>query len=379
MEIACVARVAPACASTSTRERFAHHHVRSVSAPTTASGATTSGGRRARARATVERSTVLAMRRWRSRAGEAGPRSSVKARANLDDFDDASSDRDRASGRAKRRQKVRDDEDDEDDAAMREAFLDGAEIFALGTAAAVKARAAHVERKTAVAARAAGYVEHVPPRAVTSVWGDLPLYVAVISGAVLRRIGRSKDEVREASARGAPSSTRARLAALELSNDGIVELTRRTARDVSRLGTRVRLTRRELSPPLRKVQAETKESAQILAAVAERIELLEAELAQGQSTMSGLHTVSSKQFDVLSKAIAELKASQIELRAAVLASASAEADAVETDADLAPPVEIQSREYETVRASRGEKDDDDDDDDDEPIRARVDEPSSPFA
>ena len=375
MEIACVARVAPACASTSTRERFAHHHVRSVSAPTTASGATTSGGRRARARATVERSTVLAMRRWRSRAGEAGPRSSVKARANLDDFDDASSDRDRASGRAKRRQKVR---DDEDDAAMREAFLDGAEIFALGTAVAVKARAAHVERKTAVAARAAGYVEHVPPRAVTSVWGDLPLYVAVISGAVLRRIGRSKDEVREASARGAPSSTRARLAALELSNDGIVELTRRTARDVSRLGTRVRLTRRELSPPLRKVQAETKESAQILAAVAERIELLEAELAQGQSTMSGLHTVSSKQFDVLSKAIAELKASQIELRAAVLASASAEADAVETDADLAPPVEIQSREYETVRASRGEKDDDDDDDD-EPIRARVDEPSSPFA
>jgi hypothetical protein len=158
-----------------------------------------------------------------------------------------------------------------------------------------------------------------------------------------------------------------------------VELTRRTARDVSRLGTRVRLTRRELSPPLRKVQAETKESAQILAAVAERIELLEAELAQGQSTMSGLHTVSSKQFDVLSKAIAELKASQIELRAAVLASASAEADAVETDAELAPPVEIQSREYETVRASRGEKDDDDDDDDDEPIRARVDEPSSPFA
>ena len=370
MEIVRVARVAPACASTSTRERFAHHHVRSVNAPTTASGATTSGGRRARTRATVERSMMSAMRRWRSRAGEAGPRSSVKACANLDDFDDATSDRDRASGRAKRRQKARDNEDDEYDAAMREAFLDGAEIFALGTAVAVKARAAHVERKTAVAARTAGYVEHVPPRAVTSVWGDLPLYVAVISGAVLRRIGRSKDEMREASARGAPSSTRARLAALELSNDGIVELTRRTARDVSRLGTRVRLTRRELSPPLRKVQAETKESAQILAAVAERIELLEAELSQGQSTMSGLHTVSSKQFDVLSKAIAELKASQIELRAAVLASASADAVAADADADLAPPVEIQSREYETVRASRGEKDDDDDDDD-EPIRARV--------
>ena len=189
----------------------------------------------------------------------------------------------------------------------------------------------------------------------------------------MRRIGRSKDEARETSARGAPSSTRARLAALELSNDGIVELTRRTARDVSRLGTRVRLTRRELSPPLRKVQAENKESARILAAVAERIELLEAELAQGQSTMSGLHTVSSKQFDVLSKAIAELKASQIELRAAALASASAEAEA-EADADVVPPAEIQkSREYETVRASH---DDDDDDDDDDPIHARADEHAS---
>ena len=296
-------------------------------------------------------------------------------RAKMDDDDDAT-DRDRATGRAKRRQRARDAVDDEDEAAIREAFLDGAELFALGTAVAVKARAAHVERRTAVAARAAGYPEHVPPRAVTSVWGDLPLYVAVISGAVLRRIGRSKDEARETSARGAPSSTRARLAALELSNDGIVELTRRTARDVSRLGTRVRLTRRELSPPLRKVQAENKESARILAAVAERIELLEAELAQGQSTMSGLHTVSSKQFDVLSKAIAELKASQIELRAAALASASAEAEAdADADADVVPPAEIQkSREYETVRASHD--DDDDDDDDDDPIHARADEHAS---
>ena len=112
------------------------------------------------------------------------------------------------------------------------------------------------------------------------------------------------------------------------------------------------------------MQAENKESARILAAVAERIEFLEAELAQGQSTMSGLHTVSSKQFDVLSKAIAELKASQIELRAAALASASA-------DADVVPPAEIQkSREYETVRASRVV------DDDDDPIHARADEHAS---
>ena len=163
---------------------------------------------------------------------------------------------DRAPGRAKRRQRARDAVDDEDEAAMREAFLDGAELFALGTAVAVKARAAHVERRTAVAARAAGYPS-TSAGAVTSVWGDLPLYVAVISGAVLRRIGRSKDEARETSARGR-RARRARLAALELSNDGIVELTRRTARDVSRLGTRVRLTRRELSPPCEKCRPRTR-------------------------------------------------------------------------------------------------------------------------
>ena len=51
----------------------------------------------------------------------------------------------------------------------------------------VKARAAYVEHKTAKVAQAAGYVEHLPPRAVTSVWGDLPLYVAVVAGTILRR------------------------------------------------------------------------------------------------------------------------------------------------------------------------------------------------
>ena len=58
-------------------------------------------------------------------------------RAKMDD-DDAT-DRDRATGRAKRRQRARDAVDDEDEAAMREAFLDGAELFALGTAVAVTA------------------------------------------------------------------------------------------------------------------------------------------------------------------------------------------------------------------------------------------------
>jgi len=229
---------------------------------------------------------------------------------------------------------------DEDDAAMRDAFLDGAEIFALTAAVGVKARAAYVEHKTAKVAQAAGYVEHLPPRAVTSVWGDLPLYVAVVAGTILRRLSRAREESTEGRLQGVPSSVKARLAFLEQANDSVMEVSRRTARDVSRLGTRVRLTRRELSPPLRKVQAESKENAQILAAVAQRIELLEGELAEGQSTMSGLHTVSSKQFDVLSKAIADLKASQIELQAA-LAELPEREPRVE-------PASLESVEYETV-------------------------------
>ena len=152
----------------------------------------------------------------------------------------------------------------------------------------------------------------------------------------------------------APSSLRARLAALEQANDGVLEISRRTARDVSRLGTRVRLTRRELSPPLRKVQAESNEHAQILAAVAEKIESLESELAEGQSTMSGLHTVSSKQFDVLSRAIADLKASQMEL-ATALSEVRAEAAAA-----AARPLELEASEYDVLpaRESRDEERDD---------------------
>jgi len=272
--------------------------------------------------------------KWNSRASRASAidlrrrvaRGRVGARPSLEDFDEddtfgeleAYGDRDRASGRRNARESVKKRAKkalDEDDEAMRDAFLDGAEVFALTAAVGVKARAAYVEHRVAKAARASGYIEHVPPRAVTSVWGDLPLYVAVVAGTVMRRLSKAKDEASVGQLKGVPSSLKARIAVLEQATDSVMEVSRRTARDVSRLGTRVRLTRRELSPPLRKVQAETKESAQILAAVAERIELLEGELAQGQSTMSGLHTVSSKQFEVLSKAISDLKASQAELQA----------------------------------------------------------------
>ena len=224
-------------------------------------------------------------------------------------------------------------------------MLDGLEAFALASAVAVKARAAVVERDAYRTAAQTGRADALPPRALTSAWVDVPLYAAVVAGTVLRRMRRAREENGvSALADKAPSSLRARLAALEQANDGVLEISRRTARDVSRLGTRVRLTRRELSPPLRKVQAESNEHAQILAAVAEKIESLESELAEGQSTMSGLHTVSSKQFDVLSRAIADLKASQMEL-ATALAEVRAEAAAA-----AARPLELEASEYNVLLA-----------------------------
>jgi hypothetical protein len=138
-----------------------------------------------------------------------------------------------------------------------------------------------------------------------------------------------------------------------------------------------------LSPPLRKVQAETKENAQILAAVAQRIELLEAELVDGQSTMSGLHTVSSKQFEVLSKAISDLKQSQAELEARLI-EVKIDAGAVKFEDQLVRDEEtISSRntddaartikkvkkvDFSTSPNAVGTKDDDGDDDDDDDSR-----------
>jgi len=238
----------------------------------------------------------------------------TRARANEDEGEGEYSDRDRARGRGKGGDKIKSVvNSDGDGASVREAFLDGAEVFALTAAVGVKARAAYVERRNVAMASRAGVV--TPPRGGISTFGDIPLYAAVVAGTLLRRLGKSGDESKAGALRGVPSSVSARIAMLEQANDSVVEVSRRTARDVSRVGTRLRLTRRELSPPLRKVQAETKENAQILAAVAQKLETLEAELLNGQSTMSGLHTVSSKQFEVLSKAISDLKQSQIELEA----------------------------------------------------------------
>ena len=120
------------------------------------------------------------------------------------------------------------------------------------------------------------------------------------------------------------------------------------------------------------MQAENKESARILAAVAERIELL------GRARPGPIHheRFTHRQFQAIRRSLqGHRRAQGIADRASRrrVASASAEADAdADADADVVPPAEIQkSREYETVRASH-----DDDDDDDDPIHARADEHAS---
>ena len=320
----------------------------------------------------------------RVRAREVHRRSgATRARFDDDDDDDGVySDRDRASGRRAQKERIKAAVNRNDDGeSMRDAFLDGAEVFALTAAVGVKARAAYVERRNVAVATRTG--TPVPPRAAISTFGDFPLYVAVVAGTLLRRIGKSRDAASVGALRGVPSSVAARIAMLEQANDSVVEVSRRTARDVSRVGTRLRLTRRELSPPLRKVQAETKENAQILAAVAQRIELLEAELVDGQSTMSGLHTVSSKQFEVLSKAISDLKQSQAELEARLI-EVKIDAGAVKFEDQLVRDEEtISSRnaddatrtikkvkkvDFSTSPNAVGTKDDDGDDDDDDSRR-----------
>jgi|Transcript_5720 hypothetical protein len=320
----------------------------------------------------------------RVRAREVHRRSgATRARFDDDDDDDGVySDRDRASGRRAQKERIKAAVNRNDDGeSMRDAFLDGAEVFALTAAVGVKARAAYVERRNVAVATRTG--TPVPPRAAISTFGDFPLYVAVVAGTLLRRIGKSRDAASVGALRGVPSSVAARIAMLEQANDSVVEVSRRTARDVSRVGTRLRLTRRELSPPLRKVQAETKENAQILAAVAQRIELLEAELVDGQSTMSGLHTVSSKQFEVLSKAISDLKQSQAELEARLI-EVKIDAGAVKFEDQLVRDEEtISSRntddaattikkvkkvDFSTSPNAVRTKDDDGDDDDDDSRR-----------
>ena len=136
------------------------------------------------------------------------------------------------------------------------ALIDGGEVFFLSTAVAMKARQVYVEQR----ARA----ENENASVASSSGGalmDLPLYLAVVVGAVLRRASTS------ASGSGMFSSVFAsgdkvkfpravnECKNLEVGLERLDENQRRYSRDVSRLGTRVRLTRRELSPMIRRAEA----------------------------------------------------------------------------------------------------------------------------
>ena len=189
-------------------------------------------------------------------------------------------------------------------------------MFFLSTAVAMKARQVYVEQR----ARA----ENENASVASSSGGalmDLPLYLAVVVGALLRRASTSasgsgmfssvfaskSDKVKF------PRAVNARVQNLEVGLERLDENQRRYSRDVSRLGTRVRLTRRELSPMIRRAEATSVAFGEVAAELAKRIEVAEEEGSKLAETMASLHAVSAKQFEVLSKSVRELRAAMKEL------------------------------------------------------------------
>ena len=195
------------------------------------------------------------------------------------------------------------------------ALIDGGEAFFLSTAVAMKARQVYVEQR----ARA----ENENASVASSSGGalmDLPLYLAVVVGAVLRRASTSASGSGMFSSVFAsgdkvkfPRAVDARVQNLEVGLERLDENQRRYSRDVSRLGTRVRLTRRELSPMIRRAEATSVAFGEVAAELAKRIEVAEEEGSKLAETMASLHAVSAKQFEVLSKSVRELRAAMKEL------------------------------------------------------------------
>ena len=196
------------------------------------------------------------------------------------------------------------------------ALIDGGEVFFLSTAVAMKARQVYVEQR----ARA----ENENASVASSSGGalmDLPLYLAVVVGAVLRRASTSASGSGMFSSVFASKSDKvkfsravnARVQNLEVGLERLDENQRRYSRDVSRLGTRVRLTRRELSPMIRRAEATSITFGEVAAELAKRIEVAEEEGSKLAETMASLHAVSAKQFEVLSKSVRELRAAMKKL------------------------------------------------------------------
>ena len=145
---------------------------------------------------------------------------------------------------------------------------------------------------------------------------DTALVAAVALGAVLRRVARVANDgvagrdAGDAVSRGAAASSDsalARVRRLESAHDRLALAASRNARDLSKVSTRVRLVRRELSPTLRKVEAESAAREAEAAALDARVRRLGEELRASQRTVGALQGVTAKQFGALAKALTDVK------------------------------------------------------------------------
>lgn len=197
-------------------------------------------------------------------------------------------------------------------------LVDGAEVFFLLTAGGTRAASAYDSAQRRAAYVAANPSAPPPPPVPVSAWAaDAALFGAVAAGAVIRRRSQTPDSEPSgpgATARArrnaegyAPTGVFARVKNLEMSQDRIAASVDRANRDLSRVSTRIRATRRELSPSLRKVEARTEEQAQYSAAMERRLATLGDEVKAAQETMMALTDMTAKQFGALSAAVKELK------------------------------------------------------------------------
>ena len=142
---------------------------------------------------------------------------------------------------------------------------------------------------------------------------DTALVAAVALGAVLRRVandGVAGRDAGDAVSRGAAASSDsalARVRRLESAHDRLALAASRNARDLSKVSTRVRLVRRELSPAVRKVEAESAAREAEAAALAARVRRLGEELRSSQRTVGALQGVTAKQFGALAKTLTDVK------------------------------------------------------------------------
>ena len=142
---------------------------------------------------------------------------------------------------------------------------------------------------------------------------DIALVAAVALGAVLRRVandGVAGRDPGDEDARGAAASSDsvlARVRRLENAHDRVALAASRNARDLSKVSTRVRLVRRELSPALRKVEADSAAREAAAAALDARVRRLGEELRSSQRTVGALQGVTAKQFDALARVLTDVK------------------------------------------------------------------------